>query len=377
MKPFKIPYARRTSDNRPVDALCYNGEKDLTCYECNDTLSYRQGCEKTSKKSGLVYQVRAHFYHTGDGHGPLSCSGESTEHLLAKDIVAKFTKFDFIHQCEACKREFHPMACGIPADIKTEYHWRDPLNNTLFIPDVAYLDEHDNMKGAVEIHHTHPIPNEKIKAFYNASIMWVEVEARHIIEQFNAKKNIAYVQRSSYFNNDRQCIPCDIRIKKANDAARQESILRNQQEALEKAEAEKLRLEDMKRREIAREEALKREKVLADALFQEENKKKAETLRIEQEKKKEVARKKEEEAKNNEKKRKAHYAKEKETNAKKAKIEVLTPEQKQEILRKADQDHIDREYQERRKHLLAYQDMIVNARKKRRAAKESNIQVDL
>lgn len=382
MKPFKIPYARRASDNRPVDALCYNGEKDLTCYECNDTLSYRQGCEKTNKKSGLKYSVRAHFFHTGEGSGghgsTSSCSGESTEHLLAKEIVAKFTKFAFYHQCETCRQDYSPLLYNDISNTKTEYHWRDPINNTLFVPDVAYLDEHGNLKSAIEIYHTHEIPDEKIRAFNNADIGWVEVKARHIIEQFNAKKNVAYVERSGVFRVlKNRCLPCEGRINEVQRAEREASRLREQQEALEKAEVEKLRLEDMKRRKTEREEASKREKVIADALFREENEKKAEAVRIQQEKKKELIRKKEEEAKINEKKRKQHYDKEREMNAKKARTDVLTPEQKQEILDKANQDHIDREYEDRRRHLMAYQDMIVNARKKRRAAKESNIEVDI
>lgn len=54
-KEFKIPYAKRASDGLPVDALSYNEEKDLNCYECQSALSFRRGCEKTRKDSGLVY----------------------------------------------------------------------------------------------------------------------------------------------------------------------------------------------------------------------------------------------------------------------------------------------------------------------------------
>ena len=79
-----------------------------------------------------------------------------------------------------------------------------------------------------------------------------------------------------------------------------------------------------------------------------------------------------------EKKRKEYYSREKEMNAKKARIDVLTPEKKQAILDKAALDGSEKEYEERRKHLMAYQDMIMNARKKRREAKQiSNLEVEI
>ena len=361
MKRFKIPYARCTTDNKPVDALNYKEESDLTCYECNDTLYYRKGHEKISKKSGISYQVRAHFYHAHDNNGVRhesslsrvsSCSGECTEHLLAKEIVTKFTKFRFYHKCMTCLQDYHPLIFTDTQNIKTEYRWHSPIDNTLFVPDVAILDEHDVIKSVIEIHHTHQIPDEKIDAFNSASIAWVEVEARHIIAQFNAKRNEASVQRSSSFTMSRnQCNDCHTRLMEIRIAERNAFILRQEQERLDQAEAEKLRLEEAKR--IAIEKAEEREK-------------KAEDARLLKEKARLLQEKKKEEAAINEKKRKLFYDNKREMNAKKAKIDVLTPEQKQSLLDDAFRVHVEREYIERRKNLLAYQDMIMVARKKRR-----------
>lgn len=370
MKQFKIPYAKRVSDGMPIDALSYNNskddEKDLICYECRGTLSYRRNCEKKRKASGLVYQVRAHFYHAGES----SCRGESTEHLMAKEIVASFTKFDFIHSCTTCYCDYRPIALD-NYHTKMEYQWRDPVDDTLFIPDVAYLDKDDIMRGVVEIHHTHRIPEVKVVALNNAAIKWVEVSSRHIIEQYNAKKNIASVQRSSAFHI--QCSACDTRdreFKLIQERARLVAIqeradeyrrLKEKEEAdarTREEEAEKARIAHLERLENQR-----KEKEKADALAIEVKQKRVDAAR----KKKE---KQDEEAKMNEKKRNDYYRNEREKNEKRTKGGEKTQEEKEAFLNKVTQDNIDREYEDRKRHLMAYQNMIVEARKKRRENKE-------
>lgn len=222
MQRVKLSYAKSNTD-KPIDTQSYNGEKDLTCYECGGALSYKRGHNRTKKEDGVTYPVRAHFFHRGES----TCSGESVQHLLAKDIVANQTRFDFYHQCVTCNQESLVMF-GIDIGItKMEYRWRDP-NNTLFFPDVACLNESGKIQGAIEIHHTHPIPTEKIQAFNNAHITWVEVDAAHIIEQFEAKKTVALVQRCS-FKAGNQCGVCEEKEKAKNERlVRVASIKREQ-----------------------------------------------------------------------------------------------------------------------------------------------------
>ena len=210
MEQTTLPYAR--CGNKPVAAASYREEyRDLKCYECDGKLSYRRGHERTSK-NGESYEVRAHFYHCGES----TCSGESVEHALAKDIVANQTKFDFFLRCGTCKQDAVVLYGADVGETKMEYRWYD-ADKTLFIPDVACLDSEGKIQGAIEILHTHAIPTEKVEAFARARITWVEVEATHVIEQYMAGKVVARVQRCSYRKSGRQCSACDTKESEQNE----------------------------------------------------------------------------------------------------------------------------------------------------------------
>ena len=345
MKSCKIPYAKCRLTQKPVTASLYEGEKELECYECKNTVFYKSGYARTGK-NGVLHDVRAHFFHSVES----TCRGESVPHLLAKDIIANLWTFEFYHQCSRCNEAYPVVINQNTHRSVQEYHWFDRVGFTSFIPDVAFLDENDKMYSVVEICHTHPIPDCKIHAFNSNAIVWAEVDATHIIDRFNEHDMRLDVLKSSVIKN-KHCDTC---------------FAYKEIERLERANALAKFVEDMKRRD--EEESRMRELEVQRQKAAVEDEKR----RVREFQEKRIATLRQEEAEN-EKKRKEHYEKQEEERAlKKAKFTPLSAERRAalEYVFTSERQRLD--YEDRKKYLLAYQDMIVNARKKKREAMHLN-----
>lgn len=340
MKEVNLPYARCDITKKPVAAAFYEGEEDLRCYECEGTLYYRNGCERRGK-NGTLHHVRPHFYHLGES----SCRGESVVHLMAKDIVANQKRFEFYHQCGRCN-EAYPVEIHRPGFTpKQEHHWRTADDNTPFIPDVAFFDQNDEMRTVVEICHTHRIPDKKIVALNKAAIVWVEVDADHVIQRFNENQHSVFVMKSSVIHGDSHCTSCVATLEKE----------RLEREALvhEKKEAERRERMLVLERQVKEEERKR--------LFAEEQRKR-------------VIREKEEELENNEKKRRAYYDKQQEEQVtKKAKLQPLSGERRLELEYQFENERQRLDYEDRKKHLMAYQNMIVEARRRKKNSSHATV----
>lgn len=365
-KPFKSPYAKDNVTKNPVAASSYKGEEDLRCYECDAKLFYK-GEHERKRKTGVTHQVRAHFFHSSDS----TCRGESVSHLLAKDIVSKYAKFDYYHSCGGCSKQFRVyINTNDIYTVKQEYHWRDP-DNTLFIPDVAYLNEHGKMATVVEINHTHRIPDGKITALNKASIIWVEVEANDIIDKYDKKEEYVFVQKSSVMDARNRCHDCieaklrrekwlsELREKQALERTARELIARE-----EAVERERMRLLTMAENERKR-EALEKERVLElEKAHKEKVLKQEQQILLEKERKAK-------ESEVNEKKRNEHYKREEdEREAKRKRIEPLSEARRTELEYQFTSERQRLEYEDRKKHLMSYQNMMVEGRKKQRELKD-------
>jgi hypothetical protein len=210
----------RNANGELVTIKTYAGESGLTCYGCNGRLSHKPAFTRT--KNGKIESVSTHFYHVNLG----DCQGESIEHVEAKAIIAQH-KFDFYEKCERCNVEYNLAFDTENFTVKQEHRWLTGDNNQqLYIPDVAYLDKNDKLKAAVEIYHTHAIGDDKIDAFKNDSIAWVEVKALDVIERFGTSDNRLRVIRSYQI-----CESCE-NVRQA------EKIISEENERLRKLEEE-------------------------------------------------------------------------------------------------------------------------------------------
>jgi hypothetical protein len=361
MKPFEIPYAK-ASDGKPVTAEFYDREDKLTCYECGGKLKYKNEFERTGK-SGKPHTVRAHFYHPSKS----LCrgGGETLEHLIAKDIVANHASFDFYHQCFRCKKlcRVPIKEQGVTPHTSAEYRWKAE-DGTLFIPDVAYLTKTKEIYAAVEIHHTNAMSDAKIKALNKKSIVWAEVKASHIIQRYNERNNRALVERSSTLRNGNPCSSCLDAIEQAEFDAEIERQLSNEREAeerkarLQEEEKERLRKLEYAKAEAARYRAEEERRILE----KERKEKEKEAERIAREKLKQ------EEKESNEKAWNAYHDKKHEEEAARKRKVVIPTFNREEENERLWQEYLARDYEDRRKHLTDYEDMIIAARKKKKSS---------
>lgn len=364
MNEFKINHAK-DSDNKPVTASLYNGEKGLTCYECSGSVTYRREHQRKGK-SGELQLVRSHFYHSGTS----TCRGESVVHLIAKDIVANHSVFDFYHRCTRCHCDYSVLIGARGRVSAQEHRWHDQ-DGSLFIPDVAYLDDETRkLHSAIEILHTHAIPDSKIDAFNKEAIVWAEVAASHVIERYNAKSLRLSVERSSLIRSGGYCETCHATIEeeriawKKAEARREENAHLAHIARLKKEEDDKIKRADLEKERVKKvAERLEAEKV-------ERERKKTEEL----ERKRKAVQEKEEERRSNEKTWRVYQDKKKEEEARRQKTtKILVMPESLSV------QHMDAEYESRKRSLEAYRDMIMEARKKRRAmlaVKEAEAQAE-
>ncbi len=202
----KIPYAT-TSDGTLYTAQTYVKEKErkegLVCFGCKANVYYVEGFNKRNK-FGELHKVSSHFKHTIKTGCP--GGGESVEHRIAKNLASS-VPFTFSYACRRCKQLVPSEKLAIDyrgMESREEYHWRD-RNNTLFVPDIAFLMENE-IHTAIEIFHTSPMSEEKIAVYNEAGINWIEVRASSVIEAYNEGKPCVMIEKSSYVKE--HCVRC-------------------------------------------------------------------------------------------------------------------------------------------------------------------------
>jgi hypothetical protein len=152
----------------------YNGG-NITCFECNEPLSF------VSQHTRNGNPVVAHFRHQPNSER----KGESIEHRVAKSLIVKnHDQFKFIAKCQCGTR--HPLI--LEGQYEEELTWKQ------YKLDIGVKDG-DNLIGAIEILHTHSIPDDKIQTFNENNIIWYEVKAREVINVFETGGSIIPIVR--------------------------------------------------------------------------------------------------------------------------------------------------------------------------------------
>lgn len=134
------------------------------CYECGDMMTSVVAHKRA--RDGATYSVRAYFRHKSNA----ACSGESWQHQAAKHrVVAE--EFGLYLLCKECGS---PVHVGLTGVAQAEQSWES------YYLDVGFSQD-STVVGAVEIWHTHAIPDEKARAMTDAKLTWVEVRAENVL----------------------------------------------------------------------------------------------------------------------------------------------------------------------------------------------------
>ncbi len=173
-------------DENRNDILIDNALKDkiYRCYDCNDILIVKNG-----KK------IAKHYAHKSLN----TCNGESWQHIFCKKIIGKYlNNLKFKSDCNNCKkRTIKTFVNNIP---KEEYAY----NN--FKIDVGILDEENELKGCIEIFHTHKTEESKCKNIVFNQFKYFEVKTKELISKY---KEIKEGKTSIMCENTELCLHCD------------------------------------------------------------------------------------------------------------------------------------------------------------------------
>jgi hypothetical protein len=191
-----------------VDRVVY---ENLTCYGCDAPLAYRQ--DHTRTRNGIQYNVSAYFTHVSD----TGCSGETYYHRAAKDAVIHNEALRFVTPCVRCKKRFPVHVREGTVRATTEWRWKD------FVLDVAFLDEHDTLMGAVEVCYTHQVDEEKRDALSASGVPWVEVAALDVLDTLAATTTATTAKEVVVMTcamSKSRCWECDLKCTKEEEAMR-------------------------------------------------------------------------------------------------------------------------------------------------------------
>jgi len=249
----KASWYVRSAEGRPLLAKYYNKEKDLTCYDCGREMLFRKGCTKTREKTCVTFEVRPTFFHTSlskDCHKGGGGGGETHQHTLAKEIIT-LERFEFFMLCSGCQQPYDiaPKNTNQHGRAKVEHPWK------AFRIDAVYLGEGGNVETLVEIFHTHLSTDEKIEAFNQSGLDWLEIEACEVIEAYTSSEKRLQVMGSNLSLG--QCAYCVEEARQAEERWRQRR--RERQEAEWEQGLERQRLE-REREETLQKEREQREK---------------------------------------------------------------------------------------------------------------------
>ena len=151
------------------------------CLVCHEALFRRRSHKRT--RNGIVYEVRAHFVHYSDRGATTTsnCTPESVEHAAAKQIVYQHHEvLRFQYHCTGCGRVIPVTITGTP-QVEKQFG--------LYRLDVAFEDAQGNTTGCVEILHTHPMEEDKIRCLTESNVAWVEVTTTSLFSAFYGSKD--------------------------------------------------------------------------------------------------------------------------------------------------------------------------------------------
>ena len=144
------------------------------CLGCKGPMGFRKGHTRTPTINGIATKitVRPHFFHLAGR--PATCTGESVQHLLAKQLIAEFRPQIFF-QCTLCNANLPIMYSRLAGSARAE------VEHGKYKLDVGLFAASGELHGAVEVFKTHRVDDEKAAYLTETGLAWAEVAAVDVI----------------------------------------------------------------------------------------------------------------------------------------------------------------------------------------------------
>lgn len=166
-----------TQNGKVVSPAVYTFLTDkppLQCLICHEEVHFRRSHKR--RRNGIDHPVKSHFVHNSStSHG-----GESMEHLAAKKALLHADKPIFRRQCVDCRESITIHIDGTP---------REEVPIDKYRLDIGYINENDELTGAVEVFKTHLIGHEKEQFLTNSGLAWCEVSAHEVLCKLVSQDN--------------------------------------------------------------------------------------------------------------------------------------------------------------------------------------------
>ncbi len=203
------------------------GSPPYHCVQCGGRMALKAEHIRRRKRNGIVLEskVRTHFMHTAGR--PDTCTNESIEHKVAKNIV-KVQRPVVFFRCTGCERD---MEIDYTCEGRAVGREEEPLTRA-FRLDVGFVDE-GAVVGAVEVYKTHRISDEKAAALTGRGVAWVEVSAKSIIEASDSPAPVRALRCARDL-----CAECEAREKEVRERDERLRVMTTARiEALERVQA--------------------------------------------------------------------------------------------------------------------------------------------
>ena len=221
----------------------------VRCYGCNQALIFVR--EHTSSRNGIMHPVKPFYRHKGSH----TCDGETIQHRAAKHAITTYD-FKYVYSCPDCDNDVQVSIPRITetGGVREEQQWG--FQGKQYALDVGFLDANGRVCAAVEIWHTHKIPEHKQKALTDAGVAWVEVRSREVLDAVQKNHDRVPIARCAVV----RCPQCETAAQERLDNERR------QREHEEDEVEQKRRLEEIKKKEnvVVQQEQSKRRKLAAE-----------------------------------------------------------------------------------------------------------------
>lgn len=251
-KEVKIFIAKDGDENVLIDKAIKR--KKYTCIDCRQILIPKKG-----------NKIRWHYaHHSKDNY----CTGESWQHHFCKKfIVENKNRISMIIICPDCGCETENIELD-KYDILEE-HRHDKYSYD------CSMSLEGEIKGVIEIFHTHKTENEKINFIHRNNLYFFEIETKQIIDMYLENEQEEF---GLYSMHKTDCVQCEEKKERMQRESLEKIAVekeRKERERLEMIECLKMEWKEKRERErIEKEKQDERVRIIKEREIEEKEKQK-------------------------------------------------------------------------------------------------------